>query len=414
MTGLSVALLVVLAAATGTWLLTDDEYVAAPPAAAPATVEPARAVQLLADLQSALASGDREAAAALAAPGDESARELLAHVADNAVDLAVADLTLRFVEAVAPLGPDGTWVAAVDSSWRFDGFDPTPARAELAVTFRAVGDDGLGIAALGTMEGADVAGVSADVRLPVWLAGPVDVRRSEDALVVVAEGAGDADRFGRLARAAVDQVREVLPRWRTGLVVEVPSSPERLREALAAPVGTYDEVAAVTTTVDGTLAPDAPTHVFVNPVVFEGLAPQGAQVVMTHEAVHVATDAPTTDVPLWLLEGFADYVALRDVALPIGTTAGQAIEQVRAEGLPEQLPGPAEFDTATSHLGATYEAAWVACLVLADAAGEDRLVDLYRAVSRGAELEAALRQRYDFGVQGLTRRWRDRLAELAA
>ena len=39
-------------------------------------------------------------------------------------------------------------------------------------------------------------------------------------------------------------------------------------------------------------------------------------------------------MPLWLLEGFADYVALRDVDLPIATTAGQIIEQVRRDGPP--------------------------------------------------------------------------------
>lgn len=345
----------------------------------------------------------------MAAPGDESARDLLGAVAANAESLRVADLSLRYVEAVGPLGPDGTWAATVESSWRFAGLDPVPARAELTVTFRA-DDDGFGVVDLGSGDGAGDAGG----RLPVWLAGPVEVRRSGDALVLVAEGAGDADRFGRLARAAVDQVREVLPRWRAGLVVEVPASPERLQEALDAPAGAYDDVAAVTTTVDGVLAPGAATHVFVNPTVFAGLAAQGAQVVMTHEATHVATEAPTTEVPLWLLEGFADYVALREVELPIATTAGQVIARVREDGVPRRLPGPSEFDTGTTHLGATYEAAWVACLVLADTGGQARLVDLYRAVSGGADLDAALRQRYGFGVTGLTRRWQDRLSDLAA
>ena len=71
------------------------------------------------------------------------------------------------------------------------------------------------------------------------------------------------------------------------------------------------------------------------------------QVVISHEATHLATDAPlTSGVPLWLLEGFADYVALHDVDLPITTTAGQIIQQVRTDGAPDHLPGPAEFDQA--------------------------------------------------------------------
>ena len=59
---------------------------------------------------------------------------------------------------------------------------------------------------------------------------------------------------------------------------------------------------------------------------------------------------------------------------------GQVVEQVRQDGLPRTLPGQAEFATGATHLGATYEAAWVACLVLAERGGEEALVDLYDAV----------------------------------
>ena len=64
--------------------------------------------------------------------------------------------------------------------------------------------------------------------------------------------------------------------------------------ALGAEPGTYDQIAAVTTSVDGTTGADAPVHVFVNPDVFGSLEPTGAQVVMSHEATHVATDAATS------------------------------------------------------------------------------------------------------------------------
>jgi hypothetical protein len=173
-------------------------------------------------------------------------------------------------------------------------------------------------------------------------------------------------------------------------------------------------VAAVTATADGSLAPDAPVHVFVNPEVFGGLLPQGAQVVMSHEAVHVATDAARSAMPLWLLEGFADYVALRDVDLPLSTTAGQIIKQVRRQGLPDALPGAAEFDTATTHLGAAYESAWLACGVLADAGGEPALVRFYDEVNGGRAVGPALRTTFGLSQRELTQRWRERLSDLAA
>ena len=193
----------------------------------------------------------------------------------------------------------------------------------------------------------------------------------------------EADLVAGRAEAAVPVVRDVLPQWDGKLVVEVPGSEEALDAALGAEPGSYADIAAVTASVDGTITPDSQVHVFVNPDVYDDLEPVGGQVVISHEATHLATGAPlTSGVPLWLLEGFADYVALHAVDLPITTTAGQIIQQVRADGPPDHLPGQPEFDQADSHLGAAYESAWVACLVLADAGGQDALVRLYEAVSR--------------------------------
>ena len=81
----------------------------------------------------------------------------------------------------------------------------------------------------------------------------------------------------------------------------------------------------------------------------------------------------------------ADYVALRGTDLQMSKAAGQVIAQVRAEGVPDALPGPAEFDSTAGHLGAAYEAAWLACLVVADLAGEEALVRVYDAGWLGGE-----------------------------
>jgi hypothetical protein len=244
------------------------------------------------------------------------------------------------------------------------------------------------------------------------MAGPLQVRRTATTLVL-ATSAAEADRYAARALAAVPAVRRVLHDWRPRLVVEVPGSVGALDQALAADPGSYDNIAAVTTSVDGTLAPDSPVHVFVNPDVFDRLRSAGAQVVMSHEATHVAADAARSVMPLWLLEGFADYVALRDVDLPIATTAGQIIAQVRRDGPPRALPGAAEFDTTTSHLGAAYESAWLACRVLVDRGGERALLRLYRQVDDGASLAAALGSQFHWTERELTRAWQDRLADLA-
>ncbi len=100
--------------------------------------------------------------------------------------------------------------------------------------------------------------------------------------------------------------------------------------------------------------------------------------------------------------------------LPISTTAGQIIKQVRKNGPPPALPGGAEFDTTTSHLGAAYESAWLACRVLADVGGEQQLVRFYRRVDGGAPLGAALEASFGLTERGFTRKWQQRLSDLAA
>ena len=56
----------------------------------------------------------------------------------------------------------------------------------------------------------------------------------------------------------------------------------------------------------------------------------------------------------------------------------------------------------------------MACLVLADAGGQDALVRLYEAVSRGQELDGQLRKQFGLTEAELTARWQQRLEDLAA
>lgn len=355
-------------------------------------------------LEEAVLAGDAAAAEGLGA--DDGARALLSGVVANGDASGVADFSLRFVaedEALsAGLSEDDQWAVAVDVGWRFAGFDAAPARTEVTFTFAA-------------QEGrARLVGIGGGQRrTPLWLSAPLRVHRDRDTLVMVDGPETSLDRYTRLAEAAVPVVRRVLPQWRQGLVVEVPPTADALDATLGATAGEYAGIAAVTATVDGSLAPGAPVHVFVNPGVFGALKPQGAQIVMSHEAVHVATDAVRAAMPLWLLEGFADYVALRDVDLPLSVTAGQIMRQVRREGAPDELPGAGEFDTSTTHLGATYEAAWLACRLLADIGGEQALVDLYRRASRGDDVEIALPELFGVDVEELTERWRTELETIA-
>jgi len=348
----------------------------------------------------------QDLAAAVTKGADSEDSDLVDQVATNARLLRLKDVSLRYVDEDAGALAAGSdeWVAAVETTWAFRGFDRTDAETEVSFTFRRDGD------------GADIVAIGGhDRRTPLWLSGPVTVRRTPRTLVIVA-GQGDnaeAGRYAGLARTAVTAVNRVLPDWHRGLVVEVAESADALVAELDAKPDEYAQIAAVTTTVDGSTEAGAPVHVFVNPEVLGPLQATGAQVVMTHETTHVATDAANAMMPLWLVEGFADYVALRDVRLPLSVTAAQITEQVRRHGVPDHLPTDEEFGTTQTHLGAQYEAAWLACRTLADLGSEAELVDFYTGVEHGADQAAELRRIFGISQRSFVRTWQGRLQDLA-
>lgn len=359
-----------------------------------------RATVVLQQLESALAAGDGEAAAALAAPGQDAD---LRGLAANADALDVRDLDLRLVEADQGLSaqlPEGEWAVTVEATWRFAPYDERPARAE--VTLGLETDDAGEVTVTGFGAG--------DRRLPLWLSGPVTVRRGPDWLVLAD---GPVEKYLPLVRRALPPVRAAIRDWRGALVLEIPSSGAELDHTLGQDPGTFSAIAAVTTHAGANTGTGTPVHVFVNPDVMGGLKTAGAQVVMTHEVTHLATDAVDARMPHWLLEGYADHVALAGTRLPISTTASQIIELVRKDGVPEALPGPEEFDRQATHLGAWYEAAWRAVEVLAAAGDEATLLGLYRRAATGEDLDTLLREEYGFGLEELTSRWQADLRRIA-
>ena len=405
-------MLCLVAAGVGYWLLSRPEtaVLPRPGSSVEAASREYSAAALLRRLSTALQTGSRADAVALAAPGDRQAARELRELSANARSLRIADLSMRYVDdeagravdGVAPRLADRAWVGEVQVDWRLRGFDTGLSRMEVSMTFLQT-DDGAAFVTARRDDGEAT---------PLWLLDRLAVERSRRSLVMVA-GDTDADRFAGLADQAVVDVRKVLPRWRGPLVVEVPTSQTELSRALGAEDHTYDAIAAVTTPADGSPAADSPIHIFVNPPVFEPLGDQGAQIVMSHEAAHVATDAAFSSMPTWLLEGFADYVALAHVDLPVEVTASQIIEQVRTEGVPSTLPGPVEFETENSALGASYESAWLACRLLAERYGEDRLIAFYEQADRDGGTTAAFTDVLGTTEVAFTTAWRNYLRDLA-
>jgi hypothetical protein len=400
---LAFLLVIVLVVAVGVplWLVRHhDEYVVPstrPHRSAAPSEQSAAAAGALARLQQAIAERDTTAVSG----------PLLPAVVDNAATLGITGFTARYVAADSSadgaVAADGSWTADVALTWRFAG-DPAGASEEVLTRFAP------------TASGVAVTGFTGNEghRLPLWLTGPLTVRRTAEVTVAVAGGdsGAEADRYRALATRAVATVRRVVPWPRPHLVLDVPADESTLEQMMGAAPGSYHGVAAVTTSVDGSAS--GPVHVFVNPQVIGGLNSQGAQIVLSHEATHDATGvASNTTLPPWLLEGFADYVALRDVDLPLSTTAGQILAEVRTDGPPQHLPGPAEFNAQAEDFGAEYEAAWLACRLLAQRGGEQSLVHLYDEVKAGAAVGKTMRRDFGFGVAAFTKDWQRQLQRWA-
>lgn len=365
---------------------------------------PAEAASAMASFVAAVEDRDADALAALAPGGSPEVREQLSGIATNASSLDLRDVTARYVDQVGTVRADGAWSGVVEMTWRLGGFDRAPARADVVVRF-ASNDDALAIAGFG---GSGQSGT----RTPLWLRGKLAVARSDDYLVLVDGEQRETDDVAERVARGIPVVTKVLPEWRAPVVVEVPASASDLDETLGAAPSTYAGIAAVTAGVGTETGPDAPVHVFVNPEVTDGLRRAGAQVVMSHELVHVATDAVRKPVEPWLLEGFADYVALRDTRLPDRVTLGRAIEAARRGGVPEALPTAADFDTRARDLQARYEEAWLACRIIAERLGEPGLVAVYDAASSGRSVGVALAGA-GLPLVELVPLWRSRVERLA-
>ncbi len=367
-----------------------------------ARASPARAAAAVASFVSGVDSRDPDGLRVLAPDGDGGAAELLGGIARNADALDLRDVSARYVDQVGTVAANGGWTGIVDLTWRLGGLDTSPSRADVAVSFVPDGD---GLAIMGF-------GSAGRGRVPLWLRGELSVARADGVLVMVDGTRSAAAAVARRVTRGSAVVRRVLPGWRSSVVVEVPASSAALDETLGVAPGTYAGIAAVTSTAGTPTGADAPVHIFVNPDVTAGLRRAGAQVVMSHELVHVATDAPRTPMEPWLLEGFADYVALRGTHLPDRTTLGRAIAVARRDGVPDSLPAAADFDTRAGDLQASYEQAWLACRIVAERLGEQGLVSVYDAVADGAAVRAALR-RAGLPSSELEQAWRARLVDAA-
>jgi hypothetical protein len=385
--------------------------------------------RLLAARSRAVLSGDRSAWLRTVDPQARGFRARQAAVFDHLSAVPLAAWTYDVLgrgptparSRAARLGGP-SWVARVLVGYRIRGFDGIDSTTQQSLTM-VLRDDRWFVAGDG------------DGRTDPqpWDLGLVHVAKGTHVVALGTAGHDELRLAAEQADRAVDRVSAVWgPGWARRAVLIVPRTQREFGRLLLRPANGLDQVAAVTTgdlsgqTDDhrGTRTRSGNDRIVLNPAAFARLGPLGRRVVLTHEMTHVAVRRSTAGpVPIWLSEGFADYVGYLGTGVPQRAGAADLLTRVRAGKGPRRLPATTDFDPTRSDIAPAYSAAWLACSLVAQTSGQTRLVALYRQAAAdgtepGRSPEAALAQafRSELGVsQGaFTTRWRGYLADLAA
>ncbi|WP_150134204.1 hypothetical protein [Streptomyces hyaluromycini] len=308
------------------------------------------------------------------------------------------------------LHPDGAGATAdARLSYRIQGYDKAPVTTDRTVTLSRTADGRWYVT-------YDKPAKKSAQQL--WDQGKVTALKSAHALVLGVGQSGAVLRgYARLADTAVPQVSKAWGTdWTRRVVLLVPGSLNGMAGLLGAPASNYRGIAAVTTGEAGGSGQAPADRVILNPEAYAGLGSVGRQVVLTHETTHVATRAHTTAAtPLWLSEGYADWIGYLDTGRTPTEAAPELARAVEAGDVPEDLPADKDFgftDDPTK-LAQAYEGGWLACRMIAGHWGEEKLGAFYRAVGahkeRAGAVEDALKTELGTTLPDFTARWRDYL-----
>ncbi|WP_191871290.1 hypothetical protein [Streptomyces filipinensis] len=248
----------------------------------------------------------------------------------------------------------------------------------------------------------------------LWDQGPVTAVKGAHSLVLGTGRTAALSGYAALADRAVPAVSRA---WGTGwsrhVVVLVPRSLQAMGALLGSPAANYRGIAAVTTGEAGGSGRAPADRVVVNPEAYAALGDIGKQVVLTHETTHVATRAHTTAAtPLWLSEGYADWIGYLGTGRTPAEAAPELSRAVRDGHAPTRLPSDKDFGFTSdpAELAQAYEGGWLACRMVAAHLGTARLGAFYRAVGahdkRAGAVEDALKKVLGTTPEAFTERWR--------
>ena len=314
---------------------------------------------------------------------------LVYRVSGPGQDLASARVRSRYA-------PSPVYLPEVEASYRFRGQDSAPVTSRYFYTFVET-SAGWRIAG----QGEAAAPRKDDVE--IWDASPVRSLASSRTLVVY--HAADRALAERLLSAAERGYSQVAATW---------SAPWDHKVVILVP---HDQVEAerlvhgrdlsAVAAVASSQIEDGPEHrvlgnrVIVNASVIRRYNALNLQIVVTHEMTHVATRKVGVGVPLFLVEGFADFTALRPIDAPPRITRPALRAAVRTGRFKGTLPSGDDLRGSDATLA--YDEGSSFCLWIARTFGEAKVQSLYRSFSGGREPTPELLDRRLRQVLGISR-----------
>lgn len=368
----------------------------------------------------ALIAKDRAKFLATIDPQDTGLRRDQGRWFDNLEEVPVATWTYTLapredgrlpVAAAAKVTAAGphSFGSFVDVALRIDGYDNADATHDEILTFTPR-------AGRWYVSGRWIAPGRGNRQL--WDLGQVNALTSDHALVL---GLPDDEVLAPIAEevdAAVPRVDEVWGRgWTRKVLVLVTRTEDEMADLLGGRASTYTQLAAITRGELGVPEETAAAErVIINPRAYAGLSPVGKRVIMTHEITHVAVRSATQEwTPMWLAEGFADYIGYRNSGLDVRFIAQELVEDLRNGMEPTALPSDADFDTTNARLPQAYEMSWLACKMIAERNGSAALLRFVREAGApdgsAASVEEAFASVLGTTLAEFTKDWRAYLDE---
>lgn len=334
----------------------------------------------------AIEQGDGRAFAATAVPGPARRAQVADLVA--LADFPVGTVAYR-LGMHDPSVEGDRYRADVEMLVGLDGFDTAPVPTEHRLDFRR------------TPQGWRVVRDRVDrsqLGFAPWLLPGHEVYVSDD-LVAVFDGgsAAQRDRFARIAEDAIRQVQADVPTdWSGRAVVLAPSETDTLRYEGFDPAE-IGNLGGVAYPVRGPDQQVTGRRIVIAPVMLTA-DDRALSTVLRHELAHTALvdrdDPDDTEVPVWVREGLAEYVAhLGDDIYYIDPGAVRA-----AQAGIDQMPPDGLFHS--GDWGPSYGVAWFSMLAIASRSGDpDEPFDLLEAIREEEpadfrEVSALLEERY--------------------